>query len=213
MLEQNISYNSPEVSPIGQDWVLKVSLNILSLGGLNLFESLRRGVFIVEWRQQTRFGTDTELLHFGRIEAKIMTRKRTHAHQLHLPLKYIKKHRELIEPNLSHESAYRVDTIIVSELSALVKILILIYIWLQILAIGVHGAELVYIDQFSSLADTNQLNKRRNGRVITIDRRPELGSDNEEFAIDELLVLDVKTGMVEASEELYSTDITIITAS
>lgn len=73
MFEKYVAYGAPEISPVRCEGVLVVGFDISFLRGLDIFDSLGGFIFIVKRRQKSRLDTHMEILHFGGVEAEIVT--------------------------------------------------------------------------------------------------------------------------------------------
>ena len=153
-LENNIADNLPKIFPVGAEGMLQIGLQITTLAVLNLLQCF--GHVDIEGGQQSRLGLDSQLLQIFRIKVEILLAQGTHPHQLHLPLKDIDKHGQLVEPGLAQEPAPLRHTVVVAELAAHIQVIVFVYVGLQILRIGIHRAELVHVEDLAVLAHTPQ---------------------------------------------------------
>ena len=135
MLEKDVSYSAPEITPVGGERTGVVGVNVSFLRCLDIVQGDRGLLVIVERWQQAGFDTDMQILHFRRIKAEIVPAQGTDADQLHLALEHVDEHRQFVEPGFAQELAPAVDAIVVRELSAILKPFILKHIRLQVLGV------------------------------------------------------------------------------
>ena len=158
-LENNIADNLPEIPPVSAQRMLQIRLQITTLTVLDLFQGL--GHVDIEGGQQSRLGLDSQLLQIFRIKVEILLAQRTHTHQLHLALKDIDKHGQLVEPGLAQKTSPLRDAIVITELATHIQIIVFVDVGLQILGIGIHRPELVDVELLTVLAHTLLLEQHR----------------------------------------------------
>lgn len=156
---------------------------------------------VIEGGQEPGLHLDTQLLHLGGVEAEIVARKRPHTDELALALEHVNEHGELVDPYLAHPAAPEIDAVVVGELAAGLQTAVLVEVGLKVLAVAVHGAELVDADDFAILAHTAQLDEGGAGGHIVPDGGLLLAGEDKELALAELLVEDLETGSIEAAED------------
>ena len=66
--QENISYRSPEVAPVGEEGVFQVGFDVATLRGLDLIETYGCFLFVVEGREHSRPYFGTQILHLGGVE-------------------------------------------------------------------------------------------------------------------------------------------------
>ena len=157
--EDDVADGAEEIAEVGAEGSLQVGLDVFALGGLHLFDGLRGVTVVIEGGEEPGLHLGAQLLHLRGVEAEIVTRKGAHTDEFALALEHVEEHGELVDPYLAHPAAPEIDTIVVSELAAGLQTAVLVEVRLQILAVAVHGAELVDTDDFAVLADTAQLDK------------------------------------------------------
>ena len=148
-LKNNISDDFPEILPVGTEGMLQIGLKVTPLTVLNLVQSLRH--IDIKRRQQPRFGFNPKFLQISCIKIKILLTQGSHPDQFHLPLQNVNKHRQLIQPGLAEEPAPLRHAVVVAELAAHIQIVVLVDVGLQVLGIGIHGAELEDIELLAVL--------------------------------------------------------------
>ena len=82
-----------------------------------------------------------------------MLAQRAHAHQLHLTLKDVDQHRQLVDPQLPEHGAPSGDAVVVVELSTRLQLVVLIDVGLQVFGVGIHRSELIHPDPIAVLTD------------------------------------------------------------
>ena len=157
---------------------------------------------IVEGGQKAGFHLDAQLLHLGGVEAEIMAGQWTYTDQLALALEHIDEHGKFIEPYLAHPATPEIDTVVIGELAAGLQTTVFVEIGLQVLAVAVHGAELVDTYNFAVLADTAQLDKGGAGGNIVPDGGLLFTSKDKKLALAELFIEHLETGTVHSTEHL-----------
>lgn len=180
--------------------MLQIGLQITTLTLLDLVQSLRH-VDIKRW-QQARLGLDTKFLHLRTIQTEILTAQRSYPHELHLAFQDIEQHGQLVEPGLAQETAPARHTVVVAELAALVQVVVLVHIGLQVLGIGVHGAELVYVENLAVLAHPTQLHQGTIGVRLAMGLTLLLPDDTT-TVVDVLLTHHLKTTIIEPTQNLW----------
>ena len=144
-----------------------------------------------------------KLLHLRRIEAEILPAQGTHAHQFHLSLEDIDKHRELVQPAAPEAPAPEVHAVVVRELTAFLKSFMLQHVGLQILRIRIHGPELIYADHAAVVSHAVELHQGAACRVVVPDGGLDLPAQEEEFTLGEVLIDHLESGPVHAPEQFY----------
>ena len=124
--------------------MLGVLLQIAPLALENLVLGLRH--VHIERREQPRKETRAQQLQVLWVDGEILPAQRTDADELHVAPYDIQEHRHFVEPVFTESFAYRCNALVVSELAAFLKPLLLINVLLDILRIRVHGAHLVNIN-------------------------------------------------------------------
>ena len=202
VFEQDVADGAPEVAPVGGEGSGVVGFDIAALRGLHVFERDRGVLVVVEGRQEAGLDADVQLLHLGRVEAEILPAQRAHAHELHLALEDVDRHRELVQPAAAHQFAPEVDAVVVGEFATVLQAFVLQHVGLEVFGIGVHRAELVHADELAVPAHALELDQGAAGRVVVPDGGAELLADDEVLAFVEAFVDDFEAGAVHAAEQL-----------
>jgi len=200
--EDDVSNSAEEITEVGAEGGLQVGLDVFALGGLHLIDGLGGVAVVIEGGQEAGLYLDAQLLHIGGVETEIVTREGTHTDELALALEHVDEHREFVEPYLAHPAAPEIDAVVVGEFATGLQAAVLVEVGLQVLAVAVHGAELVDTDDFAVLADTAQLDEGGAGGYVVPDGGLLLAGEDEKLALAELLVEDFETGSIEAAEDL-----------
>ncbi len=156
---------------------------------------------VIEGGQEPGLHLGAQLLHLGGVEAEIVARKRANTDELALALEHVDEHGEFVDPNLAHPAAPEIDAVVIGELAAGLQAAVLVEVGLQVLAVAVHGAELVDTDNLAVLADTAQLDEGGAGGHVVPNGGLLLAGEDKELAFAELLVEDLETGTVQTAED------------
>ena len=200
---QNITHDAPEILPVCTEWMLQVGLDIAPLRLLDAFERFGLLFLVVQRRQQPRLCAGAQLLQFGCVEAEKLARQGPYPYQFHLTFQHVDDHRQLVEPGFAQERTHGVHPVVVVELACLVKLAVFIHIFLQIFAVGVHCAKLVYCDYLAVFAHTFQLGDGRRTRHTFGDGVLHLARQHAELAVCRILIQHFESGVVQPSQYLY----------
>lgn len=180
--------------------MFQIGLQITTLTLLDLVQRFRH--IDIKRGQQTGLGLDAKFLHLRTIQIEILAAQRSNPNELHLPFQHIEQHGQLIEPSLTQETAPARHTVVVTELAALVQVVVLVHIGLQVLGIGVHGAELEHIEELAALAHPTQPHQRTIGVRLAMGFTLLL-PDNTTTVVDILLAHHLKTTIIEPTQDLW----------
>ena len=180
-----------------------VGFDISSLGRLDILQGLGCFFVVVKRRQQARLHRNPQLLHLRRVHIEILAAEGTHAHELHLTLEEVDDHRQLIHPGFPEDPPPGVHPVVVGELPALLKALILQHIRLEILGIGIHRPELVHADDVALVAHARQFYQEAGGRLIVPDRILDLLAQQIVLTTVETFVDDLEPRPIHPSEQFH----------
>lgn len=181
--------------------MLQIGLQIAPLTLLDLVQGFRH--VDIKRGQQAWLGLDTKFLHLRTIQTEILATQRPNPNELHLALDKVEKHRQLVEPCLAQETTPTRHTVVVAELAALVQVIVLIDIGLQVLGIGVHGAELEHVENLAVLAYPTQPHQRAIGVRLAMGFTLLLPDDTT-TVVDVLLTHHLKTAIIKPTQHLRS---------
>ena len=133
-----------------------------------------------------------------------MAAQRAYAHQFEVAAQHVPQHGQLVEPDASQQTSPEVDAVVLLEFPASLEALIVVDVRLHILRVGVHCAELVYHNLLAPFADAAQVDDGRPCGGFVVDGLGHFADGDEEFTFAELLVDDLETGTVEASQYLHT---------
>ena len=179
--------------------MLQIGLEITTLAVLDFVQSLRH--INIERRQESWFGFDSKLLQIFGVEIEVLLAQRTHTHQLHLTFQDVEKHGQLVEPGFSQKPPPLRYTVVVAELASHIKIIVFVYVSLQILGIGIHRTELKYVKLLPILAHTTQFHQWTIG-VRLVVRLTFLLPDDTIAVVDVLLADDFETAIIQPTQDL-----------
>ena len=94
--ENDIPNDTPEILPIGAEWMFQIGFKIAPFAVLNLIKGFRQIQII--GREKTWFGFYSKFLQIRVIQIKILLAQRANTYQLHLSLENINNHGKLIYP-------------------------------------------------------------------------------------------------------------------
>ena len=142
--ENNVSDNFPKILPVGAERMRQICLQITTLALLDFLQGLRH--VDIERRQEAWLRFYPKFLYLFFVQIEILLTQRAHTYQFHLTLQDVDEHGQLVEPGLTQELSPLGDAIVVIELATHIQVVVLIDIGLQVLRIGIHGAELEHIE-------------------------------------------------------------------
>ena len=131
-----------------------------------------------------------------------MFTERAYTHQGEFPGEEIQELRQFINPEFTHDLAPGGDVEIVLELSAFLQVIGGMYVSLQILAVGMHGAELLHVDGFTVQAFTFEADQ---GAVTGIDVFPGFAAfaqDEVHLVVNFAFMDQVKAAEVKSAHDL-----------
>ena len=201
MLEQDVAHRTPEIAPVRGEGMLVVGFDISFLGGLHVFQCLRRFLVIVEWGQESRFHADVQFLHFRGIQAEILPTERTYADQFHLALEDIDKHGQLVDPGFPEQTSPEIHPVVIGELATLLQTLMLQHIGLEVFRIAVHRPELIDADHLPLIPNAVQFHKHSAGGFVIPDGSLHLLAQQVILPVVETLVNHLESGPIHPSQQ------------
>lgn len=155
-MEKDIVEDVPEITPVGSQRMLGIGFQIGSFIGLNGIDVVGIDVVGVEWRQQSGFVLDAQLLHLGAVFFEKTVGQGTNANQFDVAAQEVVDHRPFVYP-VSSQPATDIDyAVVVQNLPRFRQMMVGMQFLLQKLTVGMHGPHLVDMDDFAVLSDARQ---------------------------------------------------------